>query len=58
MFCQDRGRHVHVDYCRVGEDEDCGGPEIQHIEGQLAPHPERAKDWVSHSLFWRRTGEQ
>ncbi|KAF7370363.1 VWFA domain-containing protein [Mycena sanguinolenta] len=38
--------------------EICGahGAEIQHIKDSITPDPTRAKDWISHSLFWRRTG--
>ncbi|KAJ7195854.1 hypothetical protein C8J57DRAFT_534894 [Mycena rebaudengoi] len=56
LVCQDMGRHVHVDYCRADNAASCDGPEVQHLSAQMTPHPARAKDWVSHSLFWRRTG--
>ncbi|KAJ7289087.1 hypothetical protein C8J57DRAFT_1459186 [Mycena rebaudengoi] len=56
LVCQDMGRHVHVDYCRADNAASCDGPEVQHISAQMTPQPARAKDWVSHSLFWRRTG--
>ncbi|KAF7370371.1 VWFA domain-containing protein [Mycena sanguinolenta] len=56
LFCQDMGRHVHVDYCRATEEAPCDGPEIEHIHIPMAPHPEQPKDWISHSLFWRRAG--
>ena len=55
LVCQNMGRHVHIDFCRA--DTVCeGSPEVQHIEGRLTPHPERAKDWITHSLYWRRSG--
>ncbi|KAJ6620549.1 hypothetical protein B0H10DRAFT_1945867 [Mycena sp. CBHHK59/15] len=56
LICQDIGRHVHIDYCRAVEDAPCDGPEIEHIHPALTPNPERSKDWISHSLFWKRTG--
>ncbi|KAJ6612229.1 hypothetical protein B0H10DRAFT_2165565 [Mycena sp. CBHHK59/15] len=55
LICQDIGRHVHIDYCRAVEDAPCDGPEIEHIHPALTPNPERSKDWISHSLFWKRT---
>ncbi|KAJ6519102.1 hypothetical protein C8R45DRAFT_950246 [Mycena sanguinolenta] len=56
LFCQDMGRHVHVDYCRATEEAPCDGAEIEHIHIPMAPHPEQPKDWISHSLFWKRAG--
>ncbi|KAJ7117660.1 hypothetical protein C8R44DRAFT_791229 [Mycena epipterygia] len=56
LVCQEMGRHVHVDYCRADDPAACDGPEVQHITTRLTPNPARAKDWISHSLFWRRTG--
>ncbi|KAJ7509789.1 hypothetical protein B0H11DRAFT_1702826 [Mycena galericulata] len=46
LLCQDRGRHVHVDYCRAGGS--CDDPEIEHIPIRLTPKPDIPKDWVSH----------
>ncbi|KAG0701346.1 hypothetical protein DFH29DRAFT_990130 [Suillus ampliporus] len=48
LVCQAVGRHIHVDYCR--------DPDVQHISKRLLPNPERAKDCVTHNLFWRRAG--
>ncbi|KAJ7698920.1 hypothetical protein B0H17DRAFT_1049693 [Mycena rosella] len=56
LVCLEMGRHVHVDYCRADDAASCDGPEIQHLKTRLTPNPARAKDWISHSLFWRRTG--
>ncbi|KAJ6620561.1 hypothetical protein B0H10DRAFT_2188402 [Mycena sp. CBHHK59/15] len=56
LVCQEMGRHVHVDYCRADSAASCDGPEFQHITTRLTPNPARAKDWITHSLFWRRTG--
>ncbi|KAJ7739823.1 hypothetical protein B0H16DRAFT_1567947 [Mycena metata] len=54
LFCQDMGRHVHIDYCRATEDVLCGGAEVEHIRpNQITGKP---KDWLSHSLFWKRSG--
>ncbi|KAJ7117678.1 hypothetical protein C8R44DRAFT_199862 [Mycena epipterygia] len=56
LVCQDMGRHVHIDYCRGTEDAPCDGPDIEHIDVPLAPNPDQSKDWISHTLFWKRTG--
>ncbi|KAJ7091563.1 hypothetical protein B0H15DRAFT_836658 [Mycena belliarum] len=56
LVCQEMGRHVHVDYCRADDAVSCNGPEKQHITTRLTPNPDRAKDWISHSLFWKRAG--
>ncbi|KAK7025067.1 VWFA domain-containing protein [Favolaschia claudopus] len=56
QFCQDMGRHVHIDYCRrATDDAPCDGAELEHIVGRMAPNPDQPKDWISHSLFWKRT---
>ena len=56
FYCADLGRHVHVDYCRSDNPATCSGAEIQHISTRVQPNPERAKDWITHSLHWKRMG--
>ncbi|KAF7308999.1 VWFA domain-containing protein [Mycena kentingensis (nom. inval.)] len=56
LVCQDMGRHVHIDYCRADDAASCDGPEVEHVSTRMLPNPERAKDCVSHSLSWRRSG--
>ncbi|KAJ7180916.1 hypothetical protein C8R46DRAFT_595271 [Mycena filopes] len=56
LVCQELGRHAHLDYCRADDAAACDGAEVQHVKTRLTPNPDRAKDWISHSLFWRRTG--
>ncbi|KAI9434837.1 hypothetical protein H4582DRAFT_1855657 [Lactarius indigo] len=56
LVCSSLGRHVHVDYCRPGEDGTCDGAEVQHIGARILPNPNKPKDWVTHGLSWRRTG--
>ncbi|KAI6143616.1 hypothetical protein BKA82DRAFT_3983845 [Pisolithus tinctorius] len=57
LVCQAIGRHVHIDYCRSDEEAAChGNDEIQHITKHLRPHPARPKDYVTHNLFWKRSG--
>ncbi|KAI6097344.1 hypothetical protein EDD16DRAFT_604216 [Pisolithus croceorrhizus] len=57
LVCQAMGRHVHIDYCRSDEEAACvGNDEIQHITKSLRPHPDRPKDYITHNLFWKRSG--
>ncbi|KAJ6519114.1 hypothetical protein C8R45DRAFT_851769, partial [Mycena sanguinolenta] len=56
LVCQEMGRHAHLAYCRADDAAACSGAEIQHIKDSITPDPTRAKDWISHSLFWRRAG--
>lgn len=55
LVCKDMGRHAHLDYCR-SDGLACGGPELEHITERLSPNPDKAKDWVSHGMYWRRSG--
>lgn len=55
MYCSHRGRHVHLDYCRNWPDQ-CREAESEHIDERLVPEPDQPKDWISHRLFWARTG--
>lgn len=54
LFCQAMGRHIHIDYCRAVDV--CNGPDVEHVTGRLNPEPDRPKDWITHELFWRRSG--
>lgn len=58
LLCSHQGRHAHVDYCRRGNDSTsaCGGDEHQHIETKIRPNPNLSKDWISHRLYWARSG--
>jgi hypothetical protein len=56
LVCSSMGRHVHIDYCRAEETTPCGGSEIQHINKRMIPNPDKSKDAVTHSLYWRRMG--
>ncbi|KAG2738992.1 hypothetical protein P692DRAFT_20882111 [Suillus brevipes Sb2] len=57
LVCQALGRHVHIDYCRAEDATAClGNNEAQHIFGRLLPHSDRPKDFLTHNLFWRRSG--
>ncbi|KAH9056504.1 hypothetical protein EDB87DRAFT_1219618 [Lactarius vividus] len=56
LVCSSMGRHVHIDYCYAGANGFCDGAEVQHINSPMVPNPERHKDAVTHSLYWRRMG--
>ncbi|KAF9233644.1 hypothetical protein BU15DRAFT_90252 [Melanogaster broomeanus] len=57
LVCQALGRHVHVDYCGAKGVASCrGNKEIQHITREVQPNPHRPKDFITHSLYWKRSG--
>ena len=56
LYCADLGRHVHLDYCRSEDPVSCNGTEIQHLSTRVRPNPEKAKDWITHGLHWKRMG--
>ncbi|CAG8440721.1 9944_t:CDS:10, partial [Cetraspora pellucida] len=55
FHCKELGRHRHIDYCN-NVDECKLNQGLQHINGRVHPNPEKAKDFMSHGLFWERTG--
>ncbi|CAG8691510.1 11749_t:CDS:10, partial [Racocetra persica] len=58
-LCEGVGRHRHIDYCK---DPTCelGGAKkeglLEHITAKIGPFPNKKKDYVSHRVFWERTG--
>ncbi|CAG8553477.1 11111_t:CDS:10 [Acaulospora morrowiae] len=58
LYCKEIGRHLHVDYCK--DEGTCklntNNPYIKHVEDQFDPNPQQAKDFISHHLFWERSG--
>jgi hypothetical protein len=56
LVCSSMGRHPHIAHCRAEEDGHCNGEEIQHINEQMTPNPDKAKDFITHRLYWRRMG--
>jgi len=56
LVCQDMGRHAHIDYCRASAEGTCTGPDLQHIRARMNPNADQPKDWITHELFWRRSG--
>ena len=58
LMCQALGRHVHIDYCRAETPDECrGNNEALHITKKLRPNPDRPKDFLTHNLFWKRSGK-
>ncbi|KAG8984733.1 hypothetical protein FRB93_006355 [Tulasnella sp. JGI-2019a] len=53
--CSDLGRHAHIDYCRNVKGG-CQELESEHIAVPMLPDSSRPKDWVSHKVFWARSG--
>eukprot|EP01084_Bolivina_argentea_P129404 228556_1 len=59
LFCERLGRgHIHLEYCRTGENKDKCMPEegIRHESKQYMPDPMVAKDEIKHGKFWSRRG--
>src|ERR1700761_566211 len=56
LVCSSMGRHVHIDYCQAEENAPCDGAEVRHISARMVPNPDRRKDAITHSLYWRRLG--
>jgi hypothetical protein len=56
LICQAMGRHAHIDNCRATDGSSCQGAEVQHIRTRMHPNPDLAKDWITHRLYWGRSG--
>ncbi|CAG8727313.1 5341_t:CDS:10, partial [Gigaspora margarita] len=59
LHCKELGRHRHIDYCQNPDAckfSTTQNQDIQHINGRVHPKPEEDKDFISHRLFWERTG--
>ncbi|KAG9308631.1 hypothetical protein JVU11DRAFT_11582 [Chiua virens] len=57
LVCKTLGRHVHIDYCRAKTPGECrANNEIQHVANKMRPEPDKPKDFLTHNLFWRRSG--
>ncbi|KAF8557268.1 hypothetical protein OG21DRAFT_345605 [Imleria badia] len=57
LVCAAMGRHVHIYYCRADAEAACtGNKELQHLRRGIQPNFNRAKDLLTHSLFWKRNG--
>ncbi|RHZ90025.1 hypothetical protein Glove_9g277 [Diversispora epigaea] len=57
-LCEGIGRHRHIDYCRDPEAcKNIGKKEglHEHINANIEPNPQIAKDYVSHQVFWEKT---
>nr|CAG8522177.1 4868_t:CDS:10 [Entrophospora candida] len=58
FYCKESGRHRHIDYCQNVEACNNGqqGHEVIHLDAPIKPNPDDKKDFVTHKLFWERTG--
>jgi hypothetical protein len=57
LVCKALGRHAHIDYCRAETPAECKvNNEVEHITKKLQPKPDRPKDFLTHNLFWKRSG--
>jgi len=56
FVCSSIERHVHIDHCRADGNGPCDDAEAQHINDGIGPEPDKPKDAVTHSLYWRRMG--
>lgn len=54
LVCAAQSRHAHIDFCR--DPDNCDEPECEHIGDRMYPEPDRPKDWISHGLWWARSG--
>jgi hypothetical protein len=58
LVCKSLGRHAHIDYCRAKTPAECRvNNEVEHITKKLQPEPDRPKDFLTHNLFWKRSGK-
>ncbi|CAG8584575.1 25121_t:CDS:10, partial [Gigaspora margarita] len=59
-LCENARHHRHIDYCKTPDVCKPGGAKsegsFEHIPAILSPNPSREKDYVSHRIFWERTG--
>ncbi|KIO18759.1 hypothetical protein M407DRAFT_31571 [Tulasnella calospora MUT 4182] len=55
MYCRPFGRHAHIDFCR-NDPGYCQEAESEHSRERILPDADFPKDWISHRLFWVRTG--
>lgn len=56
LVCTAQSRHAHIDFCRAADGLACQEAEVSHITTSLEPEPNREKDFISHRLFWERSG--
>jgi hypothetical protein len=56
MVCKELGRHTHLDFCRSSSAADCIHRDVEHITERMGPNPSKPKDWITHALYWARSG--
>jgi hypothetical protein len=57
LLCKTMGRHVHVAGCRAEDPEQCFGEGIEHVQRNEGAEAQEELDWITHRLFWARSGE-
>jgi hypothetical protein len=58
LVCKSLGRHAHITDCIAGENGQCaGGAEMQHVKPTRQVVRGVAKDWVTHNLYWKKSGQ-
>jgi hypothetical protein len=58
LVCKSLGRHAHIAGCVAGENDQCaGGAEVQHVTSTRQMGRGVAKDWVTHNLYWKKSGQ-
>ena len=56
LYCKDMGRHAHIDFCRADDPAQCSEKDTHHISERMEPDPDKSKDWITHELYWKRSG--
>ncbi|KZW03814.1 hypothetical protein EXIGLDRAFT_4132 [Exidia glandulosa HHB12029] len=56
VYCSSLGRHAHIDICKTAQNAICGGRDYEHIHERMHPNPQQPKDFITHKLFWQRSG--
>jgi hypothetical protein len=56
ISCSELGRHAHLAECNVSGTRCSGGDDSEHIPQGISDGDNGNFDWVSHRLFWERSG--
>jgi hypothetical protein len=56
ISCSELGRHAHLAPCRVSGAQCLGGEDSEHIIKEISDKSDVGFDWISHRLFWERSG--
>lgn len=59
VVCSELGRHPHRASCKAPLGRCSGGDDVEHISEELPTEGSPfGFDWISHRLFWERSGVQ